>query len=249
MCDHIILMDTWSNSVSYFQGQAYSLKRNGWTYIVLKIPAPCGAFTGQMEWKDKTWSPWHLCLRGLLAPLSFVGTGLGLLRVPCLLGHFSYTFKWEDLFFGNLLIFFFSPPVAKNVKHFCFSCASDEESWYSFLRQTSQHAVFRGAWSSGLGFIMWPFCATVFSVVKWRSWLTHPSSALDLLCCDLGVQNISLTTLFTEALGFLSGMPYIAQKAELRTQKGYIETVSTQKTKWETGEWHNHSSYRFLPFT
>ena len=152
-------------------------------------------------------------------------------------------------FLATYWFFFFSHPEAKNVKHFFLSCASDEESWYSFLRQTSQHAVFRGAWSSGLGFIMWPFCATVFSVVKWRSWLTHPSSALDLLCCDLGVQNISLTTLFTEALGFLSGMPYIAQKAELRTQKGYIETVSTQKTKWETGEWHNHSSYRFLPFT
>lgn len=144
---------------------------------------------------------------------------------------------------------FFFPPVAKNVKDFCFSFASDEECWYSFLRQTSQHAVFRGAWSSGLGFIMWPFCATVFSAVKWRGWLTHPSSPLDLLCCDLGVQSISFTTLVTEALGSQSGMPYIAQKAELWTQKWYVETVSTQKTKWETGEWHNHSSYRFLPFT
>lgn len=91
--------------------------------------------------------------------------------------------------------------------------------------------------------------APVFSVVKWRGWLTNPSSPLDLLCCDLGVQNISLTTLVTEALGSLSGMPYIAQKAELWAQKWYIETVFTQKTKWESGEWHNHSSYRVLHFT
>ena len=144
---------------------------------------------------------------------------------------------------------YFFPPVATNVKHFCFSFASDEESWYSFLRQTSQHAIFRGAESFGLGFIMWPFRTTVFSVVKWRGWLTYPSSPLDLLCCDLGVQNISLTTLVTEALGSLSGMPYIAQKAELWAQKWYIETVFTQKTKWESGEWHNHSSYRVLHFT
>lgn len=58
------------------------------------------------------------------------GTGLELLRVPYLLGHFSYAFKWEDLFWQLTDFSFFL--YSKKCKIFISLLASDEESWYSF---------------------------------------------------------------------------------------------------------------------
>lgn len=63
--------DVWSHffnrylkdSRSCVQRQAYALKGNGWTYIVLKVSALFGAYLGKSP--DRTWIPWHLFLRWL----------------------------------------------------------------------------------------------------------------------------------------------------------------------------------------